>query len=517
MKTLPQITTCLLCLAFLAGRPAPAQESRPTLITIFADNLGMVREHRTFDFKQGANEFKLTDLPAQLDPTSVRLAAVSAPGNLAVVEQNFAYDLVSDAKLLERYLNRPIKITTRDGSSFTGTLISGVKKQVPDRSMYGLGREPTLFNPTNQPVIDYSYMNLVLARDPKNGPVVIVEREGNIREIELPMQIEDLIVTPTLAFKVLAAEGGRYPCEISYQTRGMSWRADYILVLAADDHSADLTGWATISNTSGGDFPEAEIRLMAGEARRQKPGESLRVYKYGKADPDIVRDSSGVLPVSDYHLYPLSSRTRMSNNETKQVQLIHSVQVPAAKFYVYDGAQIVEGYGDSRRQAIDPAYGTQTTNKVAVYVELEGGAKGLGRSLPSGKFRVYKRDVDDNPELVGEDFINHTPPGEMVRLRLGYAFDLVGERRQTDFKVVSPGSPAYGGGVYEESVEIAVRNHKTEAVEVRVMEHLYRWTDWEILEKSRDYEKLDAQTVEFRVRLGPGEEQTTRYRVRYRF
>ena len=509
--------TLILCLASLTCLPTISQEQGGTTLTVYTDNLGMVREVRTFPLNAGANELRLVDLPAQLDPTSVKIGPLQPTKRFVVGEQSFSYDLVSDAKLLERYINKRIKITTRDGKVLTGVFLSGVKKEVGDSSRYRLGREVSLFNPTNQPVIDYSYQNLVLAKDPKEGPVVIVQRDNNIREIELPMSLEDLVVRPTLRASVISEEAGSFPCEINYQTRGLSWRADYNLIVAGDSKSADLTGWATISNTSGADYKNTEIRLMAHDIKPDRSGRRLRVYKYGSPDPELTKESTEGLPVADYHLYPLTARTTLANNETKQVQLLSSSALPVARTYVYDGVQIVEGYGDARREAMDAGYGTQSTKKVGIYLEMANRGQRLARPLSRGKFRIYRRDSDGRPELIGEDYIDHTPAGESVRLRLGYDFDLTGSRRQTEFKVISPSSPTYGGGVYDESIEASVHNHKNETVEVRIVEHLYRWTDWEILEKTSAYEKLDAQTIEFKIQLSPEEEKKISYKVRYRF
>jgi hypothetical protein len=507
----------MFCLASLTSLPARSQEQAGPAITVYTDNLGMVREVRTFSLKSGVNELRLIDLPAQLDPTSVKIGPLRSTGRFAVAEQSFSYDLVSDARLLERYINKRIKITTRDGKVLTGVLLSGVKKEVGDSSRYRLGREVSLFNPTNQPVIDYSYQNLVLAKDPEKGPVVIVQRDNNIREIELPMSLEDLVVRPTLRARLVSEEEGSFPCEINYQTRGLSWRVDYNLVVAGDSKSADLTGWATISNTSGTDYRGTVIRLMAHDIKPDRSGRRLRVYKYGSPDPELAKESTEGLPVADYHLYPLAATTTLTNNETKQVQLLSSSALSVTRTYVYDGVQIVEGYGDARREAMDAGYGTQSTNKIGIYLEMPNKGQGLARPLPRGKFRVYRRDSDGRPELIGEDYIDHTPAGEGVRLRLGYDFDITGSRRQMEFKVISPSSPTYGGGVYDESIEASVHNHKKETVEVRIVEHLYRWTDWEILEKSAAFEKLDAQTIEFKVQLSPEEEKKISYKVRYRF
>jgi hypothetical protein len=505
----------VVCLSLAGAFSLKSQDRARTILTIYSDNLGIVRDARTFSLQKGMNEIKLTDLPAQLDPTSVRLESTGS-GKISIAEQNFLYDLVSDAKLLEKYLDKQIKITTRDGIVLSGFLLSGIKKEVVDSSMYRLGREPTFFNPTNQPVIDYSYVNLVLSKDRQKGPFTIVQRENNIREIELPMTSEDLIVSPMLRFKAIAEESGPHPCQISYQTRGLGWRVDYILVLTDNEKTADVNGWATISNTSGADFREAEIRLMAQDIRPNRFGRGQRVYKYGNPDPEIIRESTANLPIADNHLYPLKDRTTLANNETKQVQLLASEKLTASKFYIYDGAQISEGYGEARREALDAAFGTQSTNKVGIYLELLNKGDGLGQPLPRGKFRVYKRDRDGNPEMIGEDAIDHTPPGEQIHLRLGHDFDLSGSRRQTEFKVVTPSSPTYGGGVFDESIEVSVSNHKTETTEIRIVEHLYRWTDWEILQSTQNFTKLDAQTIEFRVPLNAGEEKRVSYKVRYK-
>ena len=294
--------------------------------------------------------------------------------------------------------------------------------------------------------------------------------------------------------------------EVTYLTGGLSWQADYVLLLSSMEKSLDLDGWVTLSNTSGASFRDAQLKLIAGDLQR--------VMQAGMTPEDMLRAAPTATPVQqreffEYHLYEIPRPLTVKENETKQIQFVSASGVPAGKFFVYDGVQCRANpwacsfYGYPQTE---PSYGVASNPKVMVMVEFD--TKDVDADLPRGRVRLYKQDVDGAALLVGEDTIDHTPKGETVRLYVGDAFDIVGERRQTDFRQPSEKS-------LEESFEITLRNHKDEAVEVRVVEHLSRWSEWKILAANEDFTKLDSSTIEFRVQIPANGESVIRYTVRY--
>jgi len=495
------ITTVVALLLLL--QHAQAQDKGNIELTIYNDDLAFVREVRTLELRAGENRIRVEDVPAQLDPTSVHLEPLEG-GKASVIEQNFEYDLVSDAKILQKYIDRKISIVTKDGTLYDGYLLSGVKQtkswqNVPDPT----GRY------TRRQVVNYSYGNLVLAKDREKGPITIVQLSDNIREISLPDLPGGLITKPALVWDIIAEKAGAQKYQLLYLTRGMDWRADYTVVVSQDDRKMDMGAWVTIDNRCGKTFRNAQVKLVAGEVAQQRGRQygrqPVRRYVYGRGDTAPQAESERLFA---YHIYRLKDRTDVKNNQTKQVELMRASDIPVEKIYVYDGAKFQRYFGYGMN---DQRYGTECNKDVEVYFEFVNSTRNnLGMPLPRGKMRLYKRDEDDSLEFIGEDWLYHTAPNERARVRVGKAFDIVGERKQVDFRRPAP-------RVIEEAFEIAVRNHKDEDIEVRVVEHLYRYAQWEILQKSQDFTKTNSQTIEFRVEVPANGEKKVTYRVRYRW
>jgi hypothetical protein len=293
----------------------------------------------------------------------------------------------------------------------------------------------------------------------------------------------------------------------------MRWEANYNAVAAGKGDTFDIIGWVTLENMSGRDFEQASVKLMAGDVARIQSAQG-NVAGYSARDE---RSAAGPATVSErafdeYHLYTLERPASVLDREIKQVEFVRAANVPAERVYVYDGHRLEAQYRgwDPYSIRTRPEYGTASNPKIWVMLEFRNDEKSrLGMPLPKGKVKVYRRDVDGRNEFIGEDAIDHTPKDEVVRLYTGNAFDLVGERRQTNFKLDTARNWA------DESFEIKVRNHKKEAVKVRVVEHLYRWLQWEVSARSEEFEKKDARTIEFRPVIGPGGEAVIRYTVHY--
>jgi len=299
----------------------------------------------------------------------------------------------------------------------------------------------------------------------------------------------------------------------------MTWQSDYNLVVADGPKNTgtnllDLVGWITMQNHSGKTFENARIKLMAGDVSKlQQNTISGRVYAAemkamdAAAPAPVVREKS----FDEFHLYTLERSATLRDNETKQVEFVRTTGIQSQRLYVYDGAQMDQyAYYNSDQVRNDPGYGTASNKKVWVMQELKNSESNhLGIALPKGRLRFYRRDTDGTLQFIGENTIDHTPKDEMIRVYTGNAFDIVGERKRTNYKVDS------SNRWMDETFEIRVRNHKKETANVRVVEHLYRWTNWKLTEQSQEFKKRDAQTIEFSVPVRPDGEQVVTYTVHY--
>lgn len=305
---------------------------------------------------------------------------------------------------------------------------------------------------------------------------------------------------------------GSHKTEISYLAGQLSWLCNYVALLGKDDAKLDLTGWVTLTNNSGTSFKNAGLKLVAGDVNlvRNELGESMRMAKSTMAE-NAAAPQFKQTELFEYKLYSLQRRTDLDNNETKQIELTSGKSLASKKVFIYDGlADQWRFWYNNYSYRSQGSFGQQSNPKVGVYVTFKNEEKaGLGIPLPKGKVRVYKRDDDGKEQFIGEDEIDHTPKDEEVRLYLGNAFDIVGERAQKDFKSMA------GGRIVEETIEVKVRNHKGEPAEVMVYEHPWRWSQWEIVSSSTDWTKVDQSTLKFPVVVGKDQERSVRYTIRY--
>jgi len=463
--------------AVLAGvQPtAPvAAQSEGLELAVYNQNIALVKDRRNLDFSTGLNQVRFTDVAAQIDPTSVHFRSLTDPQGTVVLEQNYEYDIVGSAKLLSKYVDQEISLVTQDGQEYSGILLSG-----------------------NDDVILQA----------TNGQVTVVKLD-QIKEFTFPALPEGLITKPTLVWQVESIQGDNQDVEVTYLTGGVNWNANYVVVLADDEQSIDIDGWVTLDNRSGASFKDAKLKLIAGDIHRASTAgyggeDKVRLEAETAAAPQVEERA-----FFEYHLYEVQRPVTVKDQQTKQIEFVTGTDVPAEKFFVYDGSQMrFWGY---YQPVDDPSYGTASNKKVMVMLDFENSEEaGLGVPLPKGTLRVFKNDVDGSTLLIGEDAIDHTPKDEHVRLYVGDAFDIVGERVQTDFKA------DYDDDWLKESYEITLRNHKDEDIEVRVVEHMFRWSEWQILDASHEYDKTDARTIEFRVPVEANGETTVTYTVRY--
>jgi hypothetical protein len=455
--------------------PAAYAQAQGVELTVYNQGIALVRDKRSFDLKQGTNEVRFSDVAAQIEPTSVHFRSLTDPQGTSVLEQNYEYDIVGSQKLLQKYLDQQVELITQDGSKYQGKLLSGADD--------------------------------IILQDADGGVKVV--RLDQVRQFSFPALPTGLITRPSLVWLLNAAKVGSQDVEVTYMTNGVNWNADYVVQLNKSDTALDLNGWVTLDNQSGAAYTNAKLKLVAGDVNvvRQAKGMLDRgaemAMPAATATPAVQERQ-----FFEYHLYDVQRPVTVANNQTKQIEFTSAAEVPAEKFFVYDGAQGLRfgGYAIT-----DQGYGTYSSPDVNIYLQIKNEEKaGLGIPLPAGRVRVYKADVDGSLQFVGEDQIDHTPKDETVRLRLGNAFDIVGERRQTDFRQL-------GKDVIEESFEITVRNHKSEAVEVRAVEHLFRWNQWDIVKESAEHTKLDQGTAEWRLEVPANGETKLTYTVRYQF
>jgi hypothetical protein len=443
----------------------------------------LVREEREFALKAGRNLVRVNDVPGLIDPTTVSFTSLTDPRGTRVVEQNFEFDLTSSAKLLSRYLDRDITVEVARGNtteSVTGTLVG---------TQGGLTLRLT------------------------DGSVRILPAHSSVRLPGLP---GGLISKPTLVWDLDAARAGTQRSRFTYQTKGMTWWTDYNLTYSEPKPGSckvDVGAWVTIVNQSGASFAEAKLKLIAGDVHRAPTQlypaaiTAQRAMKSAEAKDEAFAEKA----FFEYHLYTLGRPASIANNSTKQIELFPTAPgVGCEKSLVYQGqAGMYPYYG---YPMTDRSFGAQSNRKVDIYLRLKNSqANGLGVPLPAGKIRVSKLDEADGAlEFIGEDRIDHTARDETVQVKLGSAFDVVGERRQVDFRIDT------NAKWIEEDIEIKVRNQKPdEAVTVLAKENLYRWTNWAITKRSQEYTKDDSRTIVFPVRLAPKAEGIVRYTVRY--
>lgn len=441
----------------------------------------IVKEWRKMRLAAGTNTVRFTDVASRIDATTVLFTSLTDPAGTAVLEQNFEYDLVSADKILQKHIGHSITVALENGGQVAGTLLS--------------------FDPAQ----------IVVQQSDPPGPLQIVQRANNVRNIEFAALPGGLITKPTLVWQIEAEKEAEHLAKVAYQTGGMSWNADYTVVVSPDEANLDLAAWVTIRNQSGASYKDAELKLVAGDVHRvEAPREMDARFAAGARSGRAEEPGFVEKPFFEYHLYTLGRPTTLPDNSTKQLELFPPASgVPLRKTYLYYGGVGFQPYG--RQPYFDRNYGITSNRKVDVYVEFRNGKEqALGLPLPAGRVRVNKKDpADGSLEFVGEDTIDHTPKDERVRLKLGSAFDVVAERKQTDFKMDERAH------WIRESFEIRIRNHKEEAVEVIVKENLYRWANWAIEQKSHDFAKEDARTVHFPVSVGKDAETLVTYTVLY--
>jgi len=488
----------LFSLSFSLTLFATAQDTAPAL-TIYNQNFFVARDHLTLDLKAGSNHIEFAGVTAHLEPDSVILRDLTGRP-LQILEQSYRNDPISQELLLSFYEGKTLDFAVGRNADGSDVKIQGRvirSGYIPTTYINGYPQQAS-----SQPIVEI------------NG----ILRFGLPGEPRFPALSADSILKPTLTWQLATTQAGRSEAEISYVSGGMTWQSDYNLVVSdgaknSNMNLLDLVGWITMQNHSGKTFENARIKLMAGDVSKLQGPVSQNAYRLEAKAMDMAAGAPVVREKSfdEFHLYTLERPATLHDNETKQVEFVRATGIQAQRLYIYDGAETGQyTYYSPEQIRNEPGYGTASNPKVFVMQELKNSeANHLGIALPKGRLRFYRRDTDGSLQFIGENAIDHTPKDEMIRVYTGNAFDIVGERKRTNFHVES------NQHWMDETFKIHVRNHKKEAVNVRVVEHLYRWNNWKLTDQSRPSKKRDAQTVEFPVEVAADGEQIVTYTVHY--
>ncbi|HWF02321.1 MAG TPA: hypothetical protein VHA06_01470 [Candidatus Angelobacter sp.] len=497
-----KIVSLVLLVAVATAQEKSAGRDDSTSLTIYNQSFAVVKQPLPLELKSGITQIDVNDITAHLEPDSVMLRDPKSGRDLHILEQNYRNDVASQGRLLSAYEGKSIDFLV-NGVLKPGKVIrSGY---VPHYAAYNS--------------YDQQYFQQQQAYANYGGGEPIIEMDGKLQfglpgQPIFPALTNESILKPTLSWLLQSERPGATTAEFSYVTGGMSWHADYNVVAPVRGNLLDVVGWVTLDNQTGKTFNNAHIKLMAGDVNKlQSQGPAMDRFSFGvSAKSEAVAPAVTERSFDEYHLYTLERPTTLFDRETKQVEFVRASGVPSQRLYVYDGAKLDQNYSGYSLESIREMenFGIQSNPKIWTMVEFKNSKENhLGMPLPKGRIRFYRRDTDGALEFTGENLIDHTPADETIRLYTGNVFDAVGERKRTSYTV------DHRGRNLDESFEIKVRNHKKEPMEIRVMEHLYRWTNWQITKNSDEFKKLDSQTIEFRVQVPPDGEKVITYNAHY--
>ncbi len=435
-----------------------ATDVEETNITVYNKNLGLVQQALTTDINKGQDVLQIEGISSQVDPTSVHLAFPKKASKIKILEQNYLYDLVNSTKIFEKYIGEQITCYTKSGNAFEAELLS----------------------------IEGS--NLIVRKN--EGGIRVINR-NEIFDYHFPKLPGGLILKPTLQWQLISNYAGKTDAKLSYLTSGMSWHAEYLLILDKDDEKGTLSSWVSLENNSGASFTKAKVKLIAGEINRAKkersyPQPARKMYSAAmSADADQNFEERGLM---DYHLYELQYAVDLANKEVKQVAMFDDKECQMRKEYIFSNRSIA-----SREKPLEVRL------KIANKKD-----NNLGIPLPKGVVRIFKKDIDETLQLAGEDNINHTSKNDTLELTVGKAFDVKGEKIIVDRKKYKRSE--------EVTVRIKIRNHKDDAVDV-IVEELHS-NDWEVLKSSHSYNRKSNRQLHFTIELKEDSRKTIEYTYR---
>jgi hypothetical protein len=447
------MTKALLTLALVTALAFGAM-AQDMAVTVYNSNLGVVSETRQLEFENGVGKVAFRDVPSLIDAASVQFELIDQSKKVSILEQNYAFDLVSPEQLFAKYVDQRIDLIDKEGRMYSGELLA--------------------------------YSNSAVTLMQESGQVKIVSMD-NITETNFPILPEGLITRPTLFWLYQSDYSGKLDCRVGYQTKGMIWEAEYVGVLDENETNLGLSGWSSINNSSGKTYKNAKLKLIAGDIHRaQQP---KREYVHDLDSRALAAAPAGFEEKAffEYHMYTLPRPATLANNEIKQISLFEPASSTVEKVYIYQP--------DRNRE------------DVQVKVEFKNSEEtGLGMPLPAGRVRLFKADDDGSLVLLGEDRLDHTPKDEEISLTVGTAFDIKGEETIVNQTRISK-------KVEEREFEIELRNHKTQDVIVKVEKRL--WGFWEVISASQEYNKKDVSTLEFEVPVAADSTAKVKFTVRF--
>lgn len=455
------------------GVAATIRDQTELAVTVYNSNIALVRDVRQVALPSGILDLRFLDIAATVNPATVHFRSLSEPSRLGILEQNYQFDLLDPQRLLKKYVGRDVTLvrTRMDNGTSRQEEVTARLLAYNDQPVWRIGSE-----------------------------IVTGMHADQLRFPEIP---ENLHSRPTLVWKVDNTGQRQHRIETSYLASKMSWVADYVLTVGRDDVRADLDGWVTVTNTSGTSYKNAKLQLVAGDLHRVVHGQALDEMAMAKVAREVAAAPGAFAreAFSEYHLYALNRKTTLLENETKQIALLGGTGVPVKKLFVVNG----QNFYYRNRQAP----GSPLKDQVRVFYKFRNAeAAGLGMPMPAGTVRVYQADSKGGLQFAGEDRIGHTPKDEDLTLQIGTAFDVVCERKQTDWEKVAD-------GVYEMGFEIKLRNHKATPIAVEVNEPIAG--DWRMLTSTHQHTKTDAWAARFEVPVAAGGESVLRYRVRVKW
>jgi hypothetical protein len=468
-----------------SARAADASAPRGTTLNVYDSGFGLISELRSVVFTGGDDTVQVRQLPARLDPATISLTPVAGGKGVSVLEQRFEHDLASPERLLRRYVNRSVKVDGREGK-----LLGAPAEADGPALLLGLA----------------------------DGSVVSFASPEQAGDVTFPDAGRAAFLEPTLIWRARSPQEGPQNLRLSYLAEGLSWDAAYDVVVGEGGAAASLAARVAVRNASGGRFQDARVKLVLTEKGRVAPlqrgdgsrpadtdGPALR-YAYRAAEPQMERTVASLAPVDSYELpEPMT----LEPGQESYVQLAWTDTLPVSRFYVYDGVRF-DRFQRNRRN--DWNYGTEFHTTVDTHLEFQNVTSGgLGFNLPPGRVNLYQRRGEGALDLLGSDLMAAVPAGQSGYARLGPARGLLGERERTGYTEVKPLHE------YEESFEVRLANDSDQEVQVRVVEHLYRWHDYEIVKSDAEYTTISPQTIEFRPDLKPGGKRSIHYTVRYRW
>lgn len=437
-------------------------------VTIYNDNLALVKDQRKVHLNKGFNNLAFRGVSAQIRPETALLRSLDPDNEIRVLEQNFDFDLLTPQKMLEKFTGKQVRLATINP-------VTGIET-IQTATILSTNGGVTL----------------------KIGDKIVTNPQGSYIFDEVPDNLRD---QPTLVTQLTNSSDQQQTIELGYLTSGLAWKADYVAELNSDENQLDLTGWITLTNQSGATYHNAKLQLVAGDVNQIQP-ESYRgairqeVMMKSMSDTAVAEES-----LFEYHLYSLNRTTDLADKQTKQVALLSASSVPVNKEFLLQGRDYYYNgrYGELAQKM-----------KIGVFVEFNNAENAhLGMPIPKGTVRVYKNDSKGNAQFIGEDRIDHTPKNETIRVKLGDAFDITADKKQTDFKKVKFFAPHTAA--YESSYEIKLNNAKSEPITVTVREPVPG--DWMILQENHQHKKMTAGTAQWQITIPAESSETLSYSV----